>query len=95
MRADMSLNQFVTKIVPVTHTKRNDDIVESKDLTEYKYLFLNLGIRSERDIEKMSVLKCIYDLQDSIMLIFCQKEYEAWFIDYMKEIFKFKSVHHS
>ena len=63
MRTEMSMSQLITKIVPFTHTKCNDSIVDSnnEDMS-YKYLFLNLALRSEDDIEKMQVLKCIYDL---------------------------------
>ena len=54
MRTEMSMSQLITKIVPFTHTKCNDSIVDSnnEDMS-YKYLFLNLALRSEDDIEKM------------------------------------------
>lgn len=87
----MLLTQLITKIVPFTHAKHNDSLVETDRKEQcYKYLFLNLALRSEHCIEKMKAMKCIYDLQDSIMFIFCQRDYSDWFTDYMQETLKFK-----
>ena len=85
----MVLNQKISKIVPYMDIKMNNKLVsDSRDL-EIKYLFMNLAIRSKKNIEKFRCFKIIWDIEDSIMFIFCTEDQLDWFTVYMEETYNF------
>ena len=55
-----------------------------------KYLFMNMAFRSKTNIEKFKTMKCIWDMQDSIMIIFCGSTFFESFEEQMIENFKFE-----
>ena len=55
-----------------------------------KYWFMNLAYRWRKDIEKLECAKFIYDMQDSILFIFCSHDYSEWFVEEMEEKWSFK-----
>lgn len=81
----MQLSQLITKVVPFTRKNFNDKIIEGDSENEegVAYLFLNMAYRSEKNIETLKCFKCIYDLQNSLIFIFCDKGYSEFFIEHM------------
>jgi len=48
-----------------------------------------MAYRSKKNIEKLKCLKCIYDLQNSVIFLFCDKAYRDGFIELMMETYRF------
>ena len=94
MLMEMSLKQLYTKIVPYTHMKDNNKMLETDDEKEkikVKYWFMNLAYRCHRkQMEHFECVKIIYDMQDSTLFIFCSRSYASWFVDYMEETYRFR-----
>ena len=84
----MILNQKISKIVPYTHISMNNELV-SDSHKDIKYLFMNLAIRSKKNIEKFRCFKVIWDIQDSIMFVFCTEDQLDWFTGYMEVTYHF------
>lgn len=78
----MQLSQLITKVVPVQRADLNYEICEDINTDEnIAYLFTNLAFRSAHKIEMLKCVKCIYDLQNSILFLFCDREYRENFIE--------------
>ena len=57
-----------------------------------KYWFMNLAYRWTEQVEQLECAKVIYDMQDSMMFIFCSTAYSARFEEEMAQKWQFKKV---
>ncbi len=92
MRVEMSLMQHITKLECYVPTEWNDTMVGGDAKPPTKFIFLNLCIRDAQHLERVKNIKIIYDIQDSIMIIFCHKEYARSFETRMIESYRFKKT---
>ena len=97
MLKEINLKQVFTKIVPYMHSKHNNSLVEADAETQEnkkrskkdgrkpkaKYWFMNLAYRGAKHIEQLECAKVIYDMQDSMIFIFCSSDYSARFEEEM------------
>ena len=90
MRKEMALIQDITKLSLYVPQEYNDTMVDKNVDPPVKYMFMNLSIRSQTNIEKSKSIKCIYDIQDSFMFVFCHKSYAEEFGELMVEQYNFK-----
>lgn len=94
MLTEMSLTQMQNKVVPFVNGIYNNVLIgndqQAEKLEKAKYLFMNMVHRSAENIDKIKTIKCIYDMQDSVLIIFCSKNFASWYSSLMVSTYKFK-----